>query len=450
MKKSINIIIAGAIILTVMRIAPAHASIYASQLSTSSNTGLFSSQQDFNLGSPNFSSATSTNNWLAFNLQSVNDACFASVSFREYADSAYAALISTTGFSQFLNSSTVQQMQPIPQFFSGIIAGNLANSSFVAGHYYKLRIPVTDCGDASRKISLFTNGTIPWFVMSDSLTDIFHGGSSGPIFVSLAFPTSATSTPDFSRWVLYVQNITSTARIGVQLSVIQNQAINYLSTDYAGLNQVFSSQSLVPFGVNVPPYPTILKSLLLSNGSYEAIPFLEIGTSTVTGAAVDFTINSSSSQPASSTVTFLAGPFQGSGFGRHDMVINPLCPAPNGILDVGGGLWWALCNLVYPHNYSQTFLADQFSQFQSVFPFNLFYGINSAIQSSTNVTADVSLIFPLPFEGHENDYITLMSSSSLMTVFGNASGTIFKSQMYKVEDAFMYGILGAAIYMITF
>jgi hypothetical protein len=114
------------------------------------------------------------------------------------------------------------------------------------------------------------------------------------------------------------------------------------------------------------------------------------------------------------------------------------CGSAPALIDVGGGIFWGLCNgvyaIFYPSNIASNALISSTVQFNNVVPFSIFFDITGALSSSLNAygnaTSDGISIGIKGFRGEQVNLATLNAT----TFYNFASSTTPSSTVHASVD----------------
>ena len=301
-----------------------------------------------------------------------------------------------------------------------------------------------------------------------------------PSSVSFAYPTPGMTTAPFNNFVLTFGNLTSTDEYGV--------SINYFipQTSYSNWTpmQTLLGGQLENYGLAVPrtalglstaasTTPEVAIAYLYDLQNFQipdALPPFVVATGTTEFGQIAANMNGG----GNGTTTYLyVLPFGNASTGITAVVTGtttipigyvqnstpvgtvyaPSCPAPTGITDIGGGIYWALCNAGYilfaPQTSIQTYLSNSYTAFQSAFPFSVIFGLHNlfseAVASGTTSGAStISLTMPAFVPTIGGDTLTLVNSSTLK----NAIGTNNFNTLFALEDALLWIFFAWLVYEI--
>lgn len=111
---------------------------------------------------------------------------------------------------------------------------------------------------------------------------------------------------------------------------------------------------------------------------------------------------------------------------------------------------FVLCHVVFPHNFTQAFLADSFNRTLNTPPLNYFFAFSSVIQNlNTSLATSSSQYEKLQFNQSTtifgNTPITIMTSSSLDSFIGHAA----RVKWFEIYNALLNVVLGGFIAGLT-
>lgn len=212
----------------------------------------------------------------------------------------------------------------------------------------------------------------------------------------LLFPTDALTTSDFKNWVMRIQNASSSGTAIVRYSQSTSSwafsdPVSYASSTGA---QIF----------NVPKRTNLWTITSTSSQTWYAQPMFQNADGTNFGDTIAFTVT---------------GPDEGVNAPPGSVVT--ACADPNGIVKEIG------CFLFAPGESSTGFLGRAYIDFQSVFPFSIFFDITNSVYAdalSTSTPATLSIDWPLPLSGS-----TTILRSNLME---DIAGTTLTSLLFNL------------------
>lgn len=255
--------------------------------------------------------------------------------------------------------------------------------------------------------------------------------------VSLLFPTGATTTPDFSNWVLSVSYPSSTMTyVGVlygqdDTNLIYSDNATYASGVSANPLAVRKTEALWHIPQSVPQ-TWFYRTFYIQNGTLYS------------SATSSFLISPSAPVPVLSSSTSALVGF-GLSAGTYVPTAHTSCVAPTSSIFTapGDNLAYGICAsgqfLFSPSNFSQNWIDGAVNGAKTVFPFRVIFGVATALQneinnSSTNRTAQsYDLVLHTSVGGQDMTYPVLTSST-----LTNAVGSSTKALVFDVEEKFIW------------
>jgi hypothetical protein len=313
------------------------------------------------------------------------------------------------------------------------------------------------------------SGFMPWF----SIT-----GVSGPALappgpsLKFVFPTDGTTTPNFTNYILQLSgNVTSTDSCYVVTEdfVPQVTGLRTLTPQTFPCGWLQNSGIAVykpTFGITVPNDATSSPPIIARGFVYDVTDFQipdNLDNFLIASATVEYQIipiqNTAGSNPNATTTILNTSPWlnaSGTFTGNAAITVSqsaaPVpsvtsatfnCPTPSGITDIGGGVYWGLCNvaalLLVPNTSLTEYLTTGFQNFQQAFPFSVVFGIHTILTQNISTavssgTAVIALTMPSFVPDIGGRSMTLVGSSTLK----NAVGAQNFSEIFALEDALMW------------
>lgn len=395
----------------------------------------------------------------------------------QYSDSAYSVHVNDFIAHHWYESvtSTAASTGILDGTYNKWIAydfSNADNFDWTAGQYYALRL---QCTTGPLNVGTLTSSTsIPAYIMSDNLASSF-----GPYFVSLppaitlSFPSTTSTIPDFTNWVvLYASSTYPTLKnFGVRYSTSESllllgqnnfddigPALNGTSTPEGRYIGVTKSVPLAP-----APNANVQSQKWYAYAYYTD----EFGNVLRASGITSFTVSNTSTIPAASTSTSLAQPFNLTGesplfkpyaSGTIINVVGTSTPSTvtytmncddNAFYSPATWSCWFMKGLLglgqvffSPSQSVLDRLAYNFTLFKGVFPFKIIFNITDNLQYglSQASSTDAQLTLVVPAGNLATSSVTILTSSTLQ----NAVGKQTKDFIFNLETSFFW-ILAAVI-----
>lgn len=322
---------------------------------------------------------------------------------------------------------------------NGFQIGNLYNNTT---DYYA-RAVIDDVAVLGRDLSqaeitaLWNNGA------GQEVCSVIDCGNTVGFSYHLVYPTGNLVTPDFTNWVVSYANATSgimTINFGLVSSTLDLSSSRSLTSDIAssGIISIYK------------PQPLWFVPLATTTQWWAQPTFQSYAGATSSGTLISFFVNNTAlATSTSASTTQAAGPFVQ--FNQTETSSTAPCLPPGNILDVGGGLSYAICwggNFLFqPHQIVQDALNNQVNTFKQTFPFGIPFTLYDQAVLAVNTassTAEPTIAFVAPA------FLPFSTSSRTIPLLSASSGNVLapvKTDLYNYEDYIMILFAVGAIYL---
>lgn len=440
-------------VLFLAQVAYANAAIFTSQplLQNSDTTtdphqyNLLGSGWSGTLTSVSYNASSAATSSVGFQLNAVFILCHSGSTATTTADYCQSSTIVATG------TSPITQLGQLEHFFT------VNNVVIESNKYYQIAFCTTTSTVivASTCNTGFRSGITTGYWFSSASPS---GWPSGPTWnvvfnsgvtntsINLDFPP-ATTTPDFSNWVLTITGgSSSTARAGVMYgastsSLNFSDEISYSPFVFTNPVRIGKSQKLWWPPLNPNTGVVWYAQPYLKNGS---------GTIVVAGSVTQFTVAPVADIPNPlSTSTLYAGPFgQTSSSFISSATENCQRPSSSFFSAPGDNIAYGICAagqfLFVPSQNSQQVIDNSIGNFQGLFPFSVYFSIKSAVDtsvSSTLASSTSDLVIPFDF-GSSTINVPLFTSTTVSSTLGATVASYY----FQTMTFIIYAGLGFLIY----
>lgn len=362
-------------------------------------------------------------------------------------------------------------MWKIDFLLTGITLTNNLNINFVGGSGRSL------AGNSSNT----TGGTLSCNGGCGSVADMyitFNGGTIPSPTITFSYPQNGTTTPIFDNFWLTFSNVTTTSLYGIEITYDWNSTLDnpYNSPNYLS----GYGQSLLHQGRLSAYQPFQGTNFAIGGGTTRGVTayaylfdFTDCGQSNFLNCPVLSSTSVNFNQyllSATTTFIFVGPSIPTSTTSSTDGTYNveatttiPLiisinlttsttnCQQPDNITDIGGGIYWAGCQLtnallnpnVVPQ--STSYLNDSIEKFKQVPPFVAFFQAASTTESAlTNASTSAGVSIGILGFNNEQRTIVSFNSTTFYQGFSNTNNSSTAKDAINYTETYIHAWLGLA------